>query len=520
MEAKTSEFHRLHRRLRSDEDDKWDCSVCTYINPKESYKCEICHTRKGTSTRKPRLNTQVVEQQQLIAQTILKEKDDEQKKKRESKCKQSVSSNFRSKHFDRSSPLLFEIFANGYSVIITEFQPKSIKSNVRSFSESPAPSNCSSHQGFGPNPNTLADDISSTDSLTNAPINPRPHHLSEYEFNDPIDIKPPKISEYPSKPSFGMTRSGPSPVEEPMRPCRSYSPASSSAGGNTLSRASSPPNSIGPCLFDVKKEQAALEAEQAAHDGDDECEEEENIPKASLSTEPKLCSRETKQSRRSVLRTVSLNSSCSSQSRRSHREDRLRCTSSMSPLKRKKLTSGSSRGNCIGLSSLPRGCQSKCRISKEINSLMSPTSYRSLRSGSDKYVANVTKSKKSSKRFKKFSSQLDANLKPQKRQRFEEIPKSNCKQRLQNGQEYEESIMANEKVVYNKSSFSSNINCSISTNHYTFPDDEPKIHSSPDHKDSTCSVSISQTHPRLSTESKNTSAMTDSSGATALEMSS
>lgn len=50
------------------------------------------------------------------------------------------------KHFDRSSPLLFEIFANGYSVIITEFQPKSIKSNVRSFSESPAPSNCSSHQ--------------------------------------------------------------------------------------------------------------------------------------------------------------------------------------------------------------------------------------------------------------------------------------------------------------------------------------------------------------------------------------
>uniref|UniRef100_A0A3Q0KGL5 Putative serine-rich protein n=1 Tax=Schistosoma mansoni TaxID=6183 RepID=A0A3Q0KGL5_SCHMA len=520
MEAKTSEFHRLHRRLRSDEDDKWDCSVCTYINPKESYKCEICHTRKGTSTRKPRLNTQVVEQQQLIAQTILKEKDDEQKKKRESKCKQSVSSNFRFKHFDRSSPLLFEIFANGYSVIITEFQPKSIKSNVRRFSESPAPSNCSSHQGFGPNPSNLADDISSTDSLINVPINPQPHHLSEYEFNDPTDIKPPKISEYPSKPSFGVTRSGPSPVEEPMRPCRSYSPASSSAGGNTLSRASSPPNSIGPCLSDVKKEQAALEAEQAAHDGDDECEEEENIHKASLSTEPKLCSRGTKQSRRSVLRTVSLNSSCSSQNRRSHREERLRCTSSMSPLKRKKLTTGSSRSNCIGLSSLPRGCQSKGRISKESNSLMSPTSYRSLRSSRDQYVANVTKSKKSSKRFKKFSSQLDGNLKPQKRQRFEELPKSNCKQRLQNGQEYEKSIMANEKVIYNKSSFSSNINCNISTNHYTFPDDEPKIHSSPDHKDISCSVSISQTHPRLSTESKNTSAMTDSSGATALEMSS
>ncbi|CAH8450559.1 unnamed protein product [Schistosoma turkestanicum] len=469
--------------------------------------------------RKPRLNNQVVEQQQLIAQTILKEKDDEQKRKRESKCKQSLPSNFRFKHFDRSSPLLFEIFANGYSVIITEFQPKSIKSNFRSLSESPAPSNCSSHQGFGPNPSALADDISSTDSLTNVHINSRPHHLSEYEFNDPTDIKPPKISEYPSKPSFGLTRSGPSPIDEPMRPCRSYSPASSSAGGNTLSRASSPPNSIGPCLSDVKKEQAALEAEQAAHDGDDECEEEENIPKASSSTESRYCCRETKQSKRSVLRTVSLNPSCSSHSRRSHRERRLHCAPSMSPLKRKKLTTGSSRSNCIGLSSLPRGCQSKGRISKESNSLISPTNYRSLRSSCDKYTANVTSPKNSSKRFKKLSSQLSTDLKPQKRQRLEELPKSNCKQRLQNGQEYPESTNADEKFINNKSVFSSNMNCDISTNYYTFPDDEPKIHSSPDCKDCSCSVSISEKHPRLSTESKNTSAMTDSSGATALEVS-
>ncbi|CAH8463256.1 unnamed protein product [Heterobilharzia americana] len=424
MEAKANEFHRFHRKLRSEEDDKWDCSVCTYINPKESYKCEICHTRKGTSTRKPRLNTQVVEQQQLIAQTILKEKDDEHKKKRESRCKQAVSSNFRLKHFDRSSPLLFEIFANGYSVIITEFQPKSSKSNIRSFSESPALSNCSSHQGFGVNPSTLADDISSTDSLTNVPI------------------------KYPSKSGFGTTRSGLSSAEEPLRPCRSYSSASSSVGGNTLSRASSPPNSIGPCLSDVKREQAALEAEQAAHDGDDECEEEENAVEVVLSNESKQDSPSGSElSKRSILRSVSLNSSCPSQSRRGNRD-----------------------------------------------------------------------SKRSSKRFKKPCNQCDTNSKPQKRQRFEELSKLNSSQHLQNGSKHEEFPNEND---FNDKVISSSNNCNISNSQCIFPDDELTIHSSPDHnKEQKCTVSLSQPHPRLSTESKNTSAMTDSSGATALEMSS
>ena len=29
----------------------WDCSMCTYRNPPEAFKCEICDVRKGTSTR-------------------------------------------------------------------------------------------------------------------------------------------------------------------------------------------------------------------------------------------------------------------------------------------------------------------------------------------------------------------------------------------------------------------------------------------------------------------------------------
>ncbi|TRY82161.1 hypothetical protein DNTS_009469 [Danionella cerebrum] len=41
----------------------WDCSVCTYRNTAEAFKCSICDVRKGTSTRKPRINSQLVAQQ-------------------------------------------------------------------------------------------------------------------------------------------------------------------------------------------------------------------------------------------------------------------------------------------------------------------------------------------------------------------------------------------------------------------------------------------------------------------------
>lgn len=44
-------------------EDYWDCSVCTYRNTAEAFKCLMCDIRKGTSTRKPRINTQLVAQQ-------------------------------------------------------------------------------------------------------------------------------------------------------------------------------------------------------------------------------------------------------------------------------------------------------------------------------------------------------------------------------------------------------------------------------------------------------------------------
>ncbi|XP_036448055.1 RING1 and YY1-binding protein A [Colossoma macropomum] len=47
----------------SADDGLWDCSVCTFKNSAEAFKCSICDVRKGTSTRKPRINSQLVAQQ-------------------------------------------------------------------------------------------------------------------------------------------------------------------------------------------------------------------------------------------------------------------------------------------------------------------------------------------------------------------------------------------------------------------------------------------------------------------------
>ncbi|XP_051997097.1 RING1 and YY1-binding protein B [Xyrauchen texanus] len=55
---------RPKRQAKPTADDGfWDCSVCTFRNSAEAFKCSICDVRKGTSTRKPRINSQMVAQQ-------------------------------------------------------------------------------------------------------------------------------------------------------------------------------------------------------------------------------------------------------------------------------------------------------------------------------------------------------------------------------------------------------------------------------------------------------------------------
>merc|ERR1712181_25633 len=48
------------KKAKQPDDFFWDCSVCTYKNNPEAFKCVICDVRKGTSTRKSRINPDLV----------------------------------------------------------------------------------------------------------------------------------------------------------------------------------------------------------------------------------------------------------------------------------------------------------------------------------------------------------------------------------------------------------------------------------------------------------------------------
>ncbi|KAM4740764.1 RING1 and YY1-binding protein B isoform 2-T2 [Anableps anableps] len=63
MGDKKSPTRPKRQAKQTADDGYWDCSVCTFKNTAEAFKCSICDVRKGTSTRKPRINSQLVAQQ-------------------------------------------------------------------------------------------------------------------------------------------------------------------------------------------------------------------------------------------------------------------------------------------------------------------------------------------------------------------------------------------------------------------------------------------------------------------------
>lgn len=72
------------KRVRTAEEDdfeagSWECTVCTFRNRFEAFKCEMCDTRKGTSTRKPRLNQNVVAMQQIVQNFVVQQSEAERK---------------------------------------------------------------------------------------------------------------------------------------------------------------------------------------------------------------------------------------------------------------------------------------------------------------------------------------------------------------------------------------------------------------------------------------------------------
>lgn len=115
------------------DDGYWDCSVCTFRNSAEAFKCMMCDVRKGTSTRKPRPVSQLVAQQvnqQFAPPTHPKKEKKEKSEKDKSdkeptlKRKSHKKTRPRLKNIDRSSAQHLEVTVGDLTVIITDFKEK------------------------------------------------------------------------------------------------------------------------------------------------------------------------------------------------------------------------------------------------------------------------------------------------------------------------------------------------------------------------------------------------------------
>ncbi|KAF3705052.1 YY1-associated factor 2 [Channa argus] len=132
----------------SSDEGFWDCSVCTYKNTAEAFKCMMCDVRKGTSTRKPRPVSQLVSQQQVTQQFVSpsqpkkekKERVEREKSDREPALKKNSNKKMRPrlKNIDRSSAQHLEVTVGDLTVIITDFKEKAKPSSTSATSSSAA----------------------------------------------------------------------------------------------------------------------------------------------------------------------------------------------------------------------------------------------------------------------------------------------------------------------------------------------------------------------------------------------
>ncbi|XP_068132657.1 YY1-associated factor 2 [Hyperolius riggenbachi] len=117
----------------SSDEGYWDCSVCTFKNSAEAFKCLMCDVRKGTSTRKPRPVAQLVSQQvtqqfvpPMQAKKEKKDKVEKEKSEKEAPIKKISNKKTRPrlKNVDRSSAQHLEVTVGDLTVIITDFKEK------------------------------------------------------------------------------------------------------------------------------------------------------------------------------------------------------------------------------------------------------------------------------------------------------------------------------------------------------------------------------------------------------------
>lgn len=109
---------KMRKVLRPSMDENyWDCSVCTYRNGAEAFKCAMCDVRKGTSTRKPKLNSQLVAQQ--VAQQFVTSPPPLKKVMTKKPFKKSRP---KLKNVDRSSAQHMAVTVGSITVIITDYK--------------------------------------------------------------------------------------------------------------------------------------------------------------------------------------------------------------------------------------------------------------------------------------------------------------------------------------------------------------------------------------------------------------
>ncbi|KAK4290677.1 hypothetical protein Pmani_036439 [Petrolisthes manimaculis] len=136
MDQKKSPSRRVKRANK--EENMWDCSVCTYRNSPEAFKCLMCDVRKGTSTRKPRLNAELVAAQvaQVVPPKVKKAERKDRERKGEGRNLQKGRP--RLKNVDRSTAQHNAVTVNNVTVIITEFQPKQRRTSTTATSPTTA----------------------------------------------------------------------------------------------------------------------------------------------------------------------------------------------------------------------------------------------------------------------------------------------------------------------------------------------------------------------------------------------
>ncbi|CAH1266601.1 YY1-associated factor 2-like isoform X2 [Branchiostoma lanceolatum] len=207
--------NRPKRDKKAEVEGYWECSVCTFRNNAEAFKCSMCDVRKGTSTRKPRLNSQLVAQQ--VAQQFNPPQPKPPKREREKGEKErengvsgssstspnssatvSVSNNTggsggmgkkkehsavhttpsntsnkkmkympRLKNVDRSTATHMAVTVNNVTVIITDYKEKAPKSSSASSTISSEP------------PSTVTSDTPSTNTTVAMAINPQESPTSQ-----------------------------------------------------------------------------------------------------------------------------------------------------------------------------------------------------------------------------------------------------------------------------------------------------------------------------------------------------